>query len=204
MSTLAVVVGGLSAESSTARLATTIAKEVGADDVITIQLRDYAHELTDMALTGMPGAHLREAFEAIARADGVIVAAPVYNAAPLGVATLFLQMLDDAMLCSMPVLIAGTGGTTRHSLALDTHIRPLISYLKGLPMPTTIFVATEDWGASEQDTHMRARIKQGAAELREHMALRETRDTTPVDDLDPDSVVPFADLLSAASPKPEQ
>nr|NLD41199.1 NADPH-dependent FMN reductase [Actinomycetales bacterium] len=47
-----------------------------------------------------------------------------------------------------PVLIGATGGTPRHSLALDYAVRPMLSYLKAEVLTTTVFAATEDWGSA--------------------------------------------------------
>jgi NAD(P)H-dependent FMN reductase len=46
------------------------------------------------------------------------------------------------------VLIAATGGTARHSLALEHAIRPLFTYLRAVTVPTAVFAAAEDWGSA--------------------------------------------------------
>jgi FMN reductase len=90
------------------------------------------------------------------------------------------------------VLIAATGGTARHSLALEHAIRPLFSYLRAVTVPTAVFAATDDWGAaghSAQD--LTTRIQRAGAEL---AALVSQRPPAP----EPDpyaAVTPFAQLL---------
>ena len=44
------------------------------------------------------------------------------------------------------MLIAATGGTPRHSLAIEHAIRPLFAYLQAAVVPTGVYAATEDWG----------------------------------------------------------
>ena len=44
-------------------------------------------------------------------------------------------MLDDGALAGKPVLIGATGGTARHSLALEHALRPLFAYLRAIVLP---------------------------------------------------------------------
>jgi FMN reductase len=60
------------------------------------------------------------------------------------------------------VLIAATGGTERHSLALDYAMRPLFSYLHAMVVPTAVYAASNDWGS---DTGLRERLGRAAGEL---------------------------------------
>ena len=43
--------------------------------------------------------------------------------------------------------LGATGGTARHSLAIDYALRPMFAYLKADIVPTTVFAASEDFGA---------------------------------------------------------
>ena len=45
------------------------------------------------------------------------------------------------MLAGKPVLIGATGGTARHSLALEYALRPLFSYLRTVVVPTAVYAA---------------------------------------------------------------
>ncbi|MYM19884.1 flavoprotein [Brevibacterium sp. 5221] len=142
------------------------AEESGTEaQVSTVSLRDLAHDLVDMTLTGMPTPRLEEAFAEIESADAVVAITPVYNAAPVGIFTLFWQLFPEGGLQGKPVLLAATGGTARHSLVLDSQVRPVIAYLKGIVLPTTVYAATEDWGAGGGAGSPNARAEAGAAEL---------------------------------------
>ena len=55
-------------------------------------------------------------------------------------------------------LIAATGGTARHSLALEHAVRPLFSYLRAVTVSTAVFAAAEDWGDAA-DRPLRERIE---------------------------------------------
>ena len=67
----------------------------------------------------------------------------------------------DVQLVAKPVLLAATGGTARHALVIDDQMRPLFAYLRAFTLPTSVYAAPEDWGASE----LGDRIERAATEL---------------------------------------
>lgn len=165
---------GLSEDSTTTRLAQRMLASAegalaarGAEVTTThINVRTLAKALVDLTVSGFPARELEEAFAAVKRASAVITVAPVYKAAPAGIHTLFWQLIDDASLAGTPVLLGGTGGTPRHSLAAESTLRPMIAYLKGYALPTSVFAATDDWGGGEQ-AGLDRRITQATEELAE-------------------------------------
>ncbi|HEU4672922.1 MAG TPA: FMN reductase [Candidatus Limnocylindrales bacterium] len=160
----------------------------------TIELRGHAQELVSNLLTGFPPADLRHVVEATRAADGLIAVTPIFNASYSGLFKLFFDVLERDSLAGLPVLIAATGGTRRHSLALDYAVRPLFAYLGAAVVPTAVFAAAEDWGAAPTDNAAGAlveRIDRAAGELAGAILAgprRRTRDPFA----DP---VPFADLV---------
>ena len=130
-----------------------------------INVRNLSSDLTDMALTGFRSEQLETVFAKVAEAGAIVTVAPVYKVAPVGLHTLFWQLIDEKALANTPVLIGSTGGTPRHSLAGETVLRPMLSYLKGIVAPTTVFAATDDWGSSEGGRSLNARIGQASEEL---------------------------------------
>lgn len=70
--------------------------------------------------------------------------------------------MGDGSLQGKAVLLAATGGTSRHSLMIDTAMRPLFTYLKANVTPSGVFAATDDFGA---DTSLQRRIDKTAAEF---------------------------------------
>ena len=101
-----------------------------------IELRDLAHDITNNLLTGFPSPKLAEAIDALTTADGVIAVTPIFSTSYSGLFKSFIDVIDPDALTDMPVLIAATGGTERHSLALDYAIRPLFAYLHAVVVPT--------------------------------------------------------------------
>lgn len=153
---LVVVSAGTSDPSSTRMLADRTAQRVAAlaerrgATVRTrvIDLRELATDITTALTSQLLTPKLERAVDALGAADGLIAAAPVYKAGPSGLFTSFFQVLDNDLLIGKPAVLAGTAGTARHALVVDDQMRSLFAYLRTLPVPTSLFAAPEDWGAS--------------------------------------------------------
>ncbi|WP_412518301.1 FMN reductase [Actinomadura madurae] len=195
MTTLAVVSAGLGRPSSTRlladRLAAATTEALRADTAVeTIELRDHAHAMVDATLTGFPSGTFRAAVEAVTGADGLIAVTPVFNASYTGLFKTFFDVLDRDALEGTPVLLGATGGTARHSLAIDYAMRPLFAYLRTSVVPTAVYAASEDWGSGE--TALPDRVARAGAEL---AALMEAR-PAPAKDDPYENPVPFDRLLA--------
>ncbi len=168
---LAVVTAGLGRPSSTRlladRLTDATVRRLAAGGitatVTVVELRDHAHAVTDHLLTGFAGPELAAAIDAVTGADGLIAVSPIFTASYSGLFKSFVDVLDPQALTGQPVLLAATGGTSRHSLALDHALRPLFTYLHARPLSTSVFAATADWGSG--DTELAARIERAGGEL---------------------------------------
>ncbi len=153
---LVVVSAGTSDPSSTRMLADRTAQRVAAlaerrgATVRTrvIDLRELATDITTALTSQLITPKLQQAVDALGAADGLIAAAPVYKAGPSGLFTSFFHVLDNDLLIGKPVVLAATAGTARHALVVDDQMRSLFAYLRTLPVPTSLFAAPEDWGAS--------------------------------------------------------
>jgi FMN reductase len=126
-----------------------------------VELGPLAVEIARATVSGVTGGELQAAVERIAAADAVIAATPVYKAGISGLFKSFVDLLDDDLLVAKPVLLAATAGSSRHALVIDEQMRPLFAYLRALALPTSVFAAPEDWGASE----FGERIERAATEL---------------------------------------
>jgi FMN reductase len=172
---LVVVSAGLSTPSSTRLLADRLTAAVGERVVSTgstteltvIELRDLAHDITNNLLTGFAAPKLQDAVDALSTADGAILVTPIFTTSYSGLFKSFVDVLDPDALTGLPVLIAATGGTERHSLALDYSIRPLFTYLHAVVVPTAVYAASSDWGS---DQGLTDRIDRAATELAPLMA----------------------------------
>lgn len=173
MTTLAVVSGGMREPSSTRLLADRLDEAVraelsGAGLSVTssmVELRPLGRAVMDAMLAGFAGEELESAFDQIAGADGLIAVTPAFNASYSGLFKSFFDVLPEETLTDMPVLIAVTGGTERHSLVLEHAMRPMFSYLRAVISPTGVYAATEDFGAGEGSVGLDLRIKKAAADF---------------------------------------
>ncbi|MFG1660153.1 FMN reductase [Micromonospora chersina] len=178
--TLAVVSAGLGQPSSTRLLADQLAAAArdelvrrGAEvEIRTVELREHAHDVVNHMLTGFPPAALRAALDAVAGADGLIAVTPIFNASYSGLFKSFFDVVEKEALADRPVLIGATGGTARHSLALEHAVRPMFAYLRAVVMPTAVFAAPEDWAGDSDDSALRARIRRAGTELAEQVDRR--------------------------------
>ena len=125
-----------------------------------IGLRGLAHGIADHLTMGFPSGKLAQALDAVRAADAVIA---------VGLFKSFWDLTEDGDIAGTPVLLAATGGSARHSLMIDTALRPLFSYLRADLVPTGVFAATEDFGA---DAALQQRIDRAGAELAQRVAWR--------------------------------
>jgi FMN reductase len=202
---LAAVSAGLSQPSSTRLLADRLSGAVrstlaenGRDVRLTvIELRDLAVDIANNLVTGFPGPVLADAIDEVARADGLITVTPIFTASYSGLFKSFFDVLDNDLLAGKPVLIAATGGSARHSLALEHALRPMFSYLRAVVVPTAVYAASEDWGATgdHRGGGLSARITRAGSELAGLMSGSPA--SAPVR-----TVTPFQELLAATRVDP--
>jgi FMN reductase len=191
---LAVVSAGLSLPSSTRLLADRLATAVvgalpsGSVEIALIEVREHAHDVVNNLLTGFPSPALGAAVDSVAAADGLIAVTPIFNASYSGLFKSFFDVFEESALLDKPVLLGATGGTARHSLALEHAVRPMFAHLRASVVPTSVFAAPEDWagaavgpgaaaggnGAGPSGALAR-RIERAGRELAEQMSRRESR-----------------------------
>lgn len=191
---IAVVAAGLSQPSSTRLLAdrltsATVAalRERGVTAEVTVlEARDHAQDLVNHLLTGFPSPRLQAAIDSITGADGLIAVTPIFSGSYSGLFKTFVDVLERDALDGMPVVVAATGGSARHSLALDHAMRPLFAYLRAATLPTGVFAATDDWGDPEEAGRLARRIEQAAGELATAVVARAPHEAAD----------PYADVIS--------
>lgn len=118
--------------SSTSRTASAVGHALGL-------LRAEGHTASHLAVRDLPSADLLagrrdtpalwSASDAVAQADGVIIATPVYKASYTGLLKAFLDLLPENALAGKVVLPFVTGGTIGHLLAIDYALRPVLTAL---------------------------------------------------------------------------
>ncbi|MBM7230147.1 NAD(P)H-dependent oxidoreductase [Dietzia cinnamea] len=177
---LVVVAAGTSVPSSTRMLADqltsatrdALARHGRRVEVTVLEARELAHEVVDATVTRFPGEKLSAAIDAIGRADGLIAVTPIYNQSFSGLFKSLFDVIEPGTLAGVPVALGATGGTARHSLAVDYAVRPMFAYLKADVVPTTVFAAAEDFGAvstAGDENSLRTRAVRVGTELGEYM-----------------------------------
>jgi FMN reductase len=166
---LVVVSAGASDPSSTRLLADRTADRVSSlaashghqVTVRVIELREIAADISTALASSLITPKMQQAITALAQADGIIAAAPVYKAGASGLFTSFFHVLDNDLLIAKPAVLAATAGTARHALVVDDQMRALFAFLRTMTVPTSLFAAPEDWS----DTSLSTRIDRAALEL---------------------------------------
>lgn len=168
MTRIVAISSGLSDPSSTRmladRLVESLNRQSGDVSVEVVSLRELAHDITDATLTGFAAPRLQDVIDKVVAADGLVVVVPIFKASFPGLFKSFIDALEADALTGKPVLLAATGGTARHSLAIDHTLRPLFAYLQALVVPTGVFASSYDWGTEGGDA-LGQRIDRAAGEL---------------------------------------
>lgn len=182
--TIVAVSAGLGQPSSTRMLTDRLGQATEAalrDREITtavraVELRDIAHDVVNTALTGFPAGGAEDVLEAVKTADALIAVSPLFNTTFSGLFKSFVDVLGNESLRGVPVLLGATGGTPRHSLALEYSLRPVFTYLHADVVTTSVFAATDDWaGRGDEVNPLPERIRRAGRELAEMIAGREPR-----------------------------
>jgi FMN reductase len=126
---------------------------------------------------------------AVAQAEVVILATPVYKAAYSGLLKAFLDLLPQAGLRDKLVLPIATGGSLAHTLAIDYALRPVLSALGARHVLPGIFAVDQQIAVSAADptqvtfdAALGARLDEGVGRLRQ--ALARARIEVPLVPLD--------------------
>jgi FMN reductase len=169
VTSIAVINAGVSDPSSTRLLADRIAQQTintlrqsGVTATVrTIDLGPIAVDIARGLVSGMPNEKVRDAIAHLAEADAIIAATPVYKAGISGLFKSFADLIDNDLLLAKPVILAATGGSARHAMVVDDHLRPLFAFLRAIPVPTSLYAVPEDWGSGD----LGRRIARAAGEL---------------------------------------
>jgi FMN reductase len=117
------------------------------------KLAVHGHQLQRLHVRDLPAqallhadtedAALQRAIGAVASAQAIVIATPVYKASYSGVLKAFLDLLPQDGLAGKVVLPIATGGTQSHMLALDYALRPVLHALAAKQVLTSIFATSQ-------------------------------------------------------------
>jgi FMN reductase len=113
---------------------------------------------------------IAQAVQAVADADAIVIATPIYKASYTGLLKAFLDLLPQDGLAGKLVLPLATGGGHAHTLALDYALRPVLHALGAKQVFTSIYANAQQlaWhaeGGLSLDAPIAARVQAGIDEL---------------------------------------
>jgi FMN reductase len=107
-------------------------------EVATIEPRNMPAEAMLQARHDEPT--IQEAARLIERAEGVIIATPVYKASYSGLLKLFLDLLPQFAFSGKIALPLAVGGTLSHVLSIDYGLRPVLCSMNAKWVLNSVFV----------------------------------------------------------------
>ncbi|MEC5384929.1 NADPH-dependent FMN reductase [Uliginosibacterium sp. H3] len=133
-----------SASSRSARLLGRARESLAAHGIVGghLDLRDLSAEALVRANVNEPS--IAAAVKAVAEADAIIIATPVYKAAYSGLLKIFLDLLPQDALSGKLVLPIASGGSLAHALAIDYALRPVLSSLNAHNVLPGIFAVDKE------------------------------------------------------------
>jgi len=90
-----------------------------------------------------------EELRRIETADVLIVATPVYRASFTGLFKHLFDFVDQYALVDVPVLLAASGGSERHSLIIEHQLRPLFGFFQAVTLPVGVYAHDSDFTGYE-------------------------------------------------------
>lgn len=154
--------GNLTRPSRTRTLVREILDSVearGLGGTVLYDLVDAGPELGAAVQRGNLPAAPETVIAAIEEADALVVATPVYKAAYTGLFKHLFDLIDPKMLEGRPIILAATGGSDRHALVIEHHLRPLFAFFRAHAVPSGLYATNADFTPEGDLTEtMRARI----------------------------------------------
>jgi FMN reductase len=112
-------------------------------------------ELIDLAerriafADGRPATELNDdtpaVIAALARADAVLLATPVYRGSLTGALKNLLDQVPVAALQGTPVALVAMGASDHHDLGAERHLRDVLAFFGAHPLPTAVYLNSRDF-----------------------------------------------------------
>ncbi|WP_407048872.1 FMN reductase [Methyloraptor flagellatus] len=170
------IAGNTHRPSRTRALVETLISDVSLRRPIDVEIHDLDGLGPELGATLDPRLappRLAAVLDAIVAADALVVASPVYKGTFSGLFKHLFDLVDPKVLQGKPVLIAATGGSERHSLAIDHGLRPLFGFFGAAVVPTGVYATERDFlDYQPSHTALVARIGAAAEELAEVLGSR--------------------------------
>lgn len=142
------VSGNTQRPSRTLTLTEALVAALGAElpiEAHLIEIGSAAPELGSTLSRAQAPAALEAQLRAIETADALLVASPIYRASYTGLFKHLFDLVHHEALIDVPVLLAATGGSDRHALAIDHQLRPLFSFFQARSLPLGVYASEHDF-----------------------------------------------------------
>jgi FMN reductase len=161
--------GALGQPSRTTVLAQTTAAAIAQlvpGEVHLLEIAKLGPLLAQSVERGTLPAEAEAAIALLEGADVIVAASPVYRGAYTGLFKHFFDLVDQAALVDVPVVLAATGGSGRHSLMVDHVLRPLFSFFRAHTVPTTLYATSAEFeNGAIVDVNLVERIQTAAGQV---------------------------------------
>jgi FMN reductase len=156
--------------SSSSRLLLHIGEQLALQGHSYAQLHVRDLPASALLLADYDDAAIARAVRAVADADAIVIATPIYKASYTGLLKAFLDLLPQDGLAGKLVLPLATGGGHAHTLALDYALRPVLHALGAKQVFTSIYanaqqLAWHEEGGLSLDAPIADRVQAGIEEL---------------------------------------
>ncbi|MCX5513966.1 FMN reductase [Kaistia algarum] len=140
--------GNITRPSKTFALVEEIARSIGERHRMpwrAIDLVDLGPSLGSSTSLGSLDPAARDLVRGILAADVLVIGTPIYKGSYSGLLKHFFDLLEPASLMGKTVLLAATGGSDRHTLAIEYQLRPLMSFFMTHTVPTGVYATASDF-----------------------------------------------------------
>jgi len=116
--------------------------------------------------------------ELVESANILVAGSPVYKGSYTGHFKHLFDMIEPNALVDVPVVLAATGGSDRHTLMTDHTLRPLFSFFRAHTVPTALYATSNQIEEDRlTDPSLRDRIQVAARQALHVIGVRALRPT---------------------------
>ncbi|BEP64624.1 FMN reductase (plasmid) [Variovorax sp. V213] len=110
-----------------------------------IELGQLVPKFGGVLQRGQLPVEVEQALRDVESADLLLVASPIYRGSYTGLFKHFFDFVHHESLIDVPVLLAATGGSDRHALAIDHQLRPLFSFFQAHTLPVGVYATDKEF-----------------------------------------------------------
>jgi FMN reductase len=142
---LTAVLGSVTAPGRLRRAVSEALTRVAGADTQLIDLADRRIAFADGRRPEELGDDSAGVIEAIASADAVLLATPIYRGSLTGALKNLLDLVPIPALQGTPVALVSMGGSHHHYLGAERHLRDVLAFFGALPLPTPVYLSGRDF-----------------------------------------------------------